>query len=79
LSVWVVSGECGDYYCGCGLGHLVGVATTLEEAERLAIAGEAAEHHYASRGTVSRGYRSFFSLVIKEVRVNELLHQELRG
>jgi hypothetical protein len=25
VKVWVLQRECGDYYCGCGGGHIVGV------------------------------------------------------
>ena len=31
---WMVTAECGDYYCGCGNGHVLGVYATQEEAER---------------------------------------------
>lgn len=38
--VWVVAAACGDYYCGCGLGHLLGI--TADEAKADAIMVEAA-------------------------------------
>lgn len=32
--VWVKQVECGDYYCGCGGGHIVGVYVSKEAAEQ---------------------------------------------
>lgn len=40
MIVFLVVAQCWDYYClSCGTGHVVGVALTEDEAER--IAGEA--------------------------------------
>ena len=36
MKVWLVRGDCGDYYCGCGGGHVLAVATDGDEAVRLA-------------------------------------------
>ena len=32
--LWMVTAECGDYYCGCGHGHVLGIYPSMEEAER---------------------------------------------
>lgn len=34
--IYVVRGDCSDYYCGCGGGHLLGVASTEAGAAELA-------------------------------------------
>jgi hypothetical protein len=34
MKVWVLQRECGDYYCGCGGGHIVGVFLNEEDASR---------------------------------------------
>ncbi len=31
-AVWLVVGNCGDYYCGCGVGHVLAVALSAPEA-----------------------------------------------
>lgn len=36
MQLWPIRANCGDYYCGCGGGHIVGIATSESEAERLA-------------------------------------------
>lgn len=34
MQVWVVLGECGDYYCNsCGTGHLVAICHSKERAD----------------------------------------------
>lgn len=35
--VWLVLGNCGDYYCGCGQGHVVGCCSTEERAARMRV------------------------------------------
>jgi hypothetical protein len=40
VTVWLVRAHCGDYYCGCGGGHLVGVYSTE------ALASDAARFSY---------------------------------
>lgn len=40
VTVWLVTGECGDYYCE-GV-HVLAVATTEADAERLKVEAEAA-------------------------------------
>lgn len=38
MILFVVVGECFNYYCkNCGLGHLIGIATDEAEAESLAV------------------------------------------
>lgn len=39
MKVWVLQRECGDYYCGCGGGHIVGVFLSEEDASR-AVGGD---------------------------------------
>ncbi len=73
LTVWVVSGNCGDYYCGCGLGHLLGVAFTAEDAERLRVEGVAATHTY--RTTDGPQHRSYEDVDVSEVPAGQLLHR----
>lgn len=41
MRLYVIQAECGDYYCGCGGGHILGIATT--EAHRDHIIAEAKE------------------------------------
>jgi hypothetical protein len=33
MKVWVAQVDCGDYYCGCGGGHIVGIYTDRRAAE----------------------------------------------
>jgi len=32
MNAWAVTASCGDYYCGCGVSHLLGVYTDEEKA-----------------------------------------------
>jgi hypothetical protein len=65
VTVFVVKANCWDYYCGCGLGHLLGIALTAEDAERLRAEGAAAS-------------REFESVAVEEVQVNVFLHEAVR-
>jgi hypothetical protein len=47
---FVLRASCGDYYCGCGGGHLLGIADTEEEAARLKVEAENAKHTYRDGG-----------------------------
>lgn len=68
--VWIITAECGDYYCGCGVGHLLGIATTEAEAERIRLEGERAEHSYGA----DRWRPTFHGVMIDRVTVDELRH-----
>ena len=46
MKLWLVRANCGDYYCGCGGGHVVGIATSLEIAERIHAEAKAATRTY---------------------------------
>lgn len=35
--MWIVQMECGDYYCGCGGGHVVGVYDDPQRAYDAAV------------------------------------------
>ena len=35
--IWLIRGDCGDHYCGCGGGHLLAVAGSSDEADELAL------------------------------------------
>lgn len=59
-AIWLIRGDCGDYYCGCGGGHVYGVATTQEQADALA---------HAARGRLA----SFMTVTVEgPLRVNAL-------
>lgn len=32
VPLWTVTAECGDYYCGCGVGHLLAICTSEDAA-----------------------------------------------
>jgi hypothetical protein len=40
VKVFVLQRECGDYYCGCGGGHIVGVFPNEEDAARAGDGGD---------------------------------------
>jgi hypothetical protein len=44
MIVYVAQRECGDYYCGCGGGHIVGVYASEEEAAHAAGSGTNEPH-----------------------------------
>jgi hypothetical protein len=64
-SVYLVVSNCGDYYCGCGLGHLAAVAHTRDDAEALMELAKRAEHSYGG----GRWYATYEYPYIVEVPV----------
>lgn len=71
-SVYVVSATCGDYYCGCGIGHLVGIALTRERAEEIKAAGESARHRYLSHGEDGELFTTFHDVFVSEMPLDVL-------
>ena len=49
MEIWLVRANCGDYYCGCGGGHVVGIATSKEDAERIQEEAKKATFTYTTR------------------------------
>ena len=75
-SIFLIRAECGDYYCGCGGGHVCAVADDVDEAARLLEESKNATHTYVPGG---REYKTWtFGHRIEEVPLNELL-KEARG
>jgi hypothetical protein len=70
--LWIVTAECGDYYCGCGVGHLLGLYTSPEEAEK--------ERALFADDVTERGYRRWECTEVKEVACDAPLeaHSEAR-
>lgn len=60
--LWLVRGDCGDVYCGCGGGHILGVATSADEASRI----EEEAHTKESYGRKRWAY----GIHIEEIRPN---------
>jgi hypothetical protein len=71
VKVWLVRAECGDYYCGCGGGHLVGVYSTGFAAVEAAAFAETCEDVY-SRKPEARRTRRWYSAVVEEVVLDAL-------
>jgi hypothetical protein len=75
LIAFLVRGECGDYYCGCGGGHIAAVALTEDEAERLKAEAESATHRYTGGGTE---YKMFpLGVTIEKFSVGQLLPRDV--
>lgn len=51
MMLWIVAANCGDYYCGCGVGHVLGVYTSKDNAEAAAVAAREQQHFYRERVT----------------------------
>ena len=68
--VWVVRANCGDAYCGCGLGHLVAVASTEERAKALRVL--AAEMHDGHKWPNGEYRRHWDHVDIEKVELDAL-------
>lgn len=56
MIVFIVTAECGDYYCGCGHGHIVGVYDSEEQAQAAAQASKELPLLIKGKATHSRSY-----------------------
>ena len=71
--VYLVRGNCGDYYCGCGGGHVLAVADTPSRATHYA--EQAATRHRVYRGSTLTG-DVFTVSVTGPFPLNALLEEE---
>lgn len=74
--LYLVRAECGDYYCGCGGGHVCAVATSRADAETLLKEAEKTTHTYVEGG---KEYKTWpWGHTIEEVSINKII-KERRG
>jgi hypothetical protein len=72
--VYLVVSDCGDYYCGCGLGHLAAVATSRAKAEALLEQAQRVEYSYGSSAeSAKHWYPLYAAAEIVEVPVGVVL------
>jgi hypothetical protein len=67
MKLWVISAECGDYYCGCGLGHLIGVCTDYGEANALADEARRSKDVYVRKDGNVREYTTWMEVEVQEI------------
>ena len=49
MTLWMVAADCGDYNCGCGHGHVLGIYTEKDMAVAAKNAAEKAEHFHREK------------------------------
>lgn len=76
--VWIVQGNCGDYYCDGN--HVIGVYESEKEANEAAMIAERSTHSYASHAEPRSPFRTWTETDVNKITVGEVppLH-ELRG
>ena len=45
MKLWMIVGDCGDYYCGCGVGHLAAITADKSKIPAIMEAAKTARHH----------------------------------
>lgn len=69
MEVWLLLGDCSDYYCE-GL-HPIAVATSEESAEQLRADAKKAMNWYG-HGENRRGYRAWAEVSVQKIRTDTL-------
>jgi hypothetical protein len=75
MKVWVLHGECGDYYCGCGEGHLIGVTANYDEIPGLKKAAEGMTYTYGH----GSWHHDYHSIHVTEVELGLVYPRNLSG
>ncbi len=73
--VWVITGLCADYYCGCGEGHLIGATLNHDIVEGLVTAVKGIAHSYGS----DRWYSDYSDVHVTELELDLVYPRDLPG
>lgn len=67
--IWVVEGNCGDYYCEGN--HVIGIYTTARKAEEAAGVARTAVHSYSSHPEPRRSFSTWSEVSVSRVTLDQ--------
>lgn len=70
---YIIHGECGDYYCGCGEGHIIGVTLNPDEVADALKAAQEISHSYGG----DRWYPDYTSVKATEFELGFVYPRDL--